>query len=285
MKRSEINIRDPFILPYGGKYYLYGSRGSEVWGDSATGLDVYISTDLENWSEPKEIFTRTPDFWADRHYWAPEVYEYNGAFYMFASFKSADRCRGTMVLRADAPDGKFTVWSDGTITPSDWEALDGTLYISKSGEPYMIFCHEWVQVQDGEMCAVRMSADLKRSEGEPFTLFKASEASWIVEGREGIYITDGPYPYRCEDGTLLLLWSSMGKEGYTEAIAISDNGDIDGNWIQRDELLFKKDGGHGMIFNTFDGRLLLLLHSPNKNPLERPAYFELTEKNGMLYVK
>lgn len=59
----------------------------------------------------------------------------------------------------------------------------------------------------------------------------------------------------------------------------------DGNWIQRDELLFKKDGGHGMIFNTFDGRLLLLLHSPNKNPLERPAYFELTEKNGMLYVK
>lgn len=285
MKRSEINIRDPFILPYGGKYYLYGSRGSEVWGDSATGLDVYISTDLENWSEPKEIFTRTPDFWADRHYWAPEVYEYNGAFYMFASFKSADRCRGTMVLCADAPDGEFTVWSDGTITPPDWEALDGTLYISKSGEPYMIFCHEWVQVQDGEMCAVRMSADLKRAEGEPFTLFKASEASWIVEGREGIYITDGPYPYRCEDGTLLLLWSSMGKEGYTEAIAISDNGDIDGNWIQRDELLFKKDGGHGMIFNTFDGRLLLLLHSPNKNPLERPAYFELTEKNGMLYVK
>ena len=73
MKREDINIRDPFILPYEGKYYLYGSRGSEVWEDNATGLDVYVSDDLENWSEPKEIFTRTADFWADRHYWAPEV--------------------------------------------------------------------------------------------------------------------------------------------------------------------------------------------------------------------
>ena len=59
MKREDINIRDPFILPYEGKYYLYGSRGSEVWEDNATGLDVYVSEDLENWSEPKEIFTRT----------------------------------------------------------------------------------------------------------------------------------------------------------------------------------------------------------------------------------
>ena len=61
MKREDINIRDPFILPYEGKYYLYGSRGSEVWEDNATGLDVYVSEDLENWSEPKEIFTRTPN--------------------------------------------------------------------------------------------------------------------------------------------------------------------------------------------------------------------------------
>ncbi len=99
MKREDISIRDPFILPYEDKYYLYGSRGSEVWDDNATGLDVYVSDDLENWSEPKEIFTRTADFWADRHYTAAEVYAYNGAFYMFASFKSADRCRGNYGIK------------------------------------------------------------------------------------------------------------------------------------------------------------------------------------------
>ena len=192
--------------------------------------------------EPKEIFTRTADFWADRHYWAPEVYAYNGAFYIFASFKSADRCRGTMVLKADKPDGKFTVHSEGTITPPDWESLDGTLYISKSGKPYMIFCHEWVQVNDGEMCAIEMSADLKRAVGEPILLFKASEASWIAEAQKTKVYTLRIICFRTDVLTVhyFLLWSSMGEEGYTEAIAVSDNGDIDGNWVQRDELLFKK---------------------------------------------
>ncbi len=32
-------------------------------------------------------------------------------------------------IKADKPDGKFTVHSEGTITPPDWESLDGTLYI------------------------------------------------------------------------------------------------------------------------------------------------------------
>lgn len=118
MKREDINIRDPFILPYEGKYYLYGSRGSEVWEDNATGLDVYVSEDLENCAKPKEIFTRTADFWADRHYWAPEVYAYHPARSIYLRHSNrADRCRGTMVLKADKPDGKFTVHSEGTITP------------------------------------------------------------------------------------------------------------------------------------------------------------------------
>lgn len=26
MKTKEVNIRDPYVLPYQGKYYLYGTR-------------------------------------------------------------------------------------------------------------------------------------------------------------------------------------------------------------------------------------------------------------------
>ena len=46
--RTQINIRDPFVLVHEGKYYLYGTRGPECWGDKATGLDCYVSTDLED---------------------------------------------------------------------------------------------------------------------------------------------------------------------------------------------------------------------------------------------
>ena len=94
MKSCEINVRDPFILPCDGKYYLYGTRGATCWG-LADGFDVYVGTDLENWEGPIEIFHNDGGFWADREYWAPEVRLYNGAFFLFASFHSPARCRGT----------------------------------------------------------------------------------------------------------------------------------------------------------------------------------------------
>ena len=59
MKNSEINIRDPFVLAYNGKYYMYGTRATNTWEPKSLdtiGFDVYISDDLENWSEPKPIF-------------------------------------------------------------------------------------------------------------------------------------------------------------------------------------------------------------------------------------
>ncbi|MBQ8551284.1 MAG: hypothetical protein IJ428_00560 [Clostridia bacterium] len=61
MKTRDINIRDPFILVDGGKYYMYGSRGASCWGNTENpdcGFDVYISDDLENWSEPICIFEK-----------------------------------------------------------------------------------------------------------------------------------------------------------------------------------------------------------------------------------
>ena len=77
MKFNEINIRDPFVLPFEGKYYMYGTRGSTTFG-YATGFDVFVSEDLENWSEGHSIFEASPAFWADRNFWATdEVYIYN----------------------------------------------------------------------------------------------------------------------------------------------------------------------------------------------------------------
>ena len=40
-----------------------------------------------------------------------------------------------------------------------------------------------------------------------------------------------------------------------------------------------------MIFKTFDDRLILLLHEPNEHPFERPAYFEIEDRDGMIYIK
>ena len=284
MKRTDINIRDPFVLVHDGKYYLYGTRGATCWGP-ATGFDVYVSEDLENWSEPIVCFENDGTFWADRNYWAPEVHEYQGKFYMFASFKNPDVRRGTAILKADTPVGPFVPHSKGCITPADWECLDGTFYLSPAGKPYMVFCHEWVQAGDGEVCAIELTADLSAPAGEPKLLFHASDASWckLMHHSSGVNgcVTDGPFMWRTSDGTLLCLWASFSEGGYTEAVAVSDNGDIDGVFTQIDPL-FMDDGGHGMIFRALDGQLYLTLHSPNAHLEERPHFHKVKDLGSKL---
>ncbi len=279
MKMQDIHMRDPFILVHDGKYYLYGTRGPECW-TFGYGLDVYVSDDMENWTDAIEVFSKPEGFWADRNFWAPEVHLWKGSFYMFVTFKSESECRGTQILKADSPTGPFRLHSDGPVTPRDWECLDGTLYVDPEGHPYIVFCHEWLQVHDGEMCAMRLADDLSAAIEEPHLLFRASEPEWAVKNATD-FITDGPYMYRTQNNSLLMLWSTNADNGYCECIARSDNGDILGNW-SHEKLLFSENGGHGMIFRTLEGQLKFIYHQPNKKPLERPHMLDLIEKDDSI---
>lgn len=290
MKSEQINIRDPFILKDNGTYYMYGTRAETCWM-AATGFDCYTSKDLINWDGPHEVFHKPDNFWADLNCWAPEVHQYKNSYYMFATFKDSHSFGGTSILKASHPLGPFTMHSRKQITPKDWECIDGTFYVSPDGKPYMVFVHEWVQISDGSICAVELSEDLTQAASKPMLLFHASEAkNWVVpienKKRPGInYVTDGPYLHRMSNGSLIMLWSSFGKDGYTEAIARSDNGDITGKWAHKDQLLFEKDGGHGMIFKDLTGQLILTLHTPNEHLKEHPVFYKLEENNNTLFVK
>ena len=278
MQTHEINLRDPFVLVWEGKYYLYGTRGATCWGP-ADGFDVYVSRDLASWEGPAVCFQNDGSFWADRNYWAPEVHPWRGAFYLFASFKSEARRRGTAILRAETPLGPFVPWSDGPVTPADWECLDGTFFVSPEGIPYMVFCHEWVQAGDGEVRGIRLTEDLRSPAGDPFLLFRGSDAPWNREMRHssGVtgHVTDGPFLWRGADGALLCLWSGFSEEGYTQGLAISECGGIEGPFSQLPPL-FTGDGGHGMLFRTLQGETCLALHSPNTHLQERPVFVPLS---------
>ena len=276
---NEINIRDPFVLPYDGKYYMYGSRVG-----TQKGFDAYVSDNLETWSNPQSVFEYFDGFWGETNFWAPEVHVYQGRFYMFASFKGSKHCRGTAILVSDSPLGPFKEHSEGALTLKDWECLDGTFYVSPEGKPYMIFCHEWLQIGDGAVCAIELSEDLKRAVSKPFVLWHAGDAPWVVNlewgPHEKNYVTDGPYLLSVGN-ELLALWSSFDKDGYVEAVAHSDNGLITGQWTIIDEVLFAGDCGHGMVFETFEGKHMFVCHSPNTPFDERPCFKEISiEKLG-----
>jgi arabinan endo-1,5-alpha-L-arabinosidase len=284
LQNADIHIRDPFVLPVAAtkQYFLYGTRGAESWTNAASGIDYYVGSDLRTWDGPFPAFRPPAGFWADRNFWAPEVHLYRERCYMFASFKADGICRGTQILAADSPQGPFLPISDGPVTPRDWECLDGTLFVDASEHPWIVFCHEWVQVGDGTICARRLSDDLTAVTGAPHQLFRASEAPWAQEinskGRIG-YVTDGPWLHRLTSGDLIMLWSSFGAGGYTVGIARSEPGDVLGPWQQLPDPLYAGDGGHCMVFRSFDEQLWLAFHRPNVSPGERPQFVPLRD-NG-----
>ena len=268
MDLKNINLRDPYILPHNGRYYMYGTRGF-----GGNGFDVYISDDLENWSEPSSVFEYYDGFWADKEFWAPEVYKWGEKFVMFASFKSDKRARGTQVLIADSPTGPFKEHSSGAITPKEWECLDGTLYVD-NGEPYMIFCHEWVQIGNGTVCSIKLSDDLKEAVSEPRVLWCAKDADCLKNADEEGYITDGPFLIKIDD-ELICLWSTICDGKYMEFISRSDSGRVDGQWSIDKKVLIDNDGGHGMVFKTFTNEYKFIYHSPNTPTKERPHMIDV----------
>ena len=282
-KLSDIIIRDPFILANTANktYYMYGTTHPAMGDYSCIGFHCWKSSDLQNWDGPVPVYTPDENFWGKKDFWAAEVHHYKGKFYMFASCKADGKCRATHIFSADTPDGPFAPISEKPATPEDWECLDGTLYV-EDDIPYIIYCHEWKQVEDGEMVISQLSDDLTTPVSTPQILFKASEAMWTRtfarDGKEHNRITDGPYLFKY-NGRLLMLWSSKGPEGcggYTTGYAESTSGKIRGPWIHHEKIVFFENGGHGMVFNTFDGKLCCIVHQPNQSP-SHPVIFELPE--------
>ena len=295
---QNIRVRDPFILAENGLYYLYASAALRE-GSGFLGVEVYTSADLRNWSAPKPVLTLPPDS-AVTDVWAPEVHACNGAYYMFVTFtfnellsehKPVDapdwpelKRRGTWVLRADSPNGAFTKLRDASHTPESWMALDGTLFVEDE-TPHMVFCHEWIQLVDGSMDVVRLSSDLSDTISEPLELFKAGSAMRDKTNVLDRKVTDGPFLYRSQrTQRLFMIWSTfVPGHRYCVLQTRSTTGRIAGPWSAH-EPLYMGNGGHGMLFNDFEGRLLLSLHQPNTEPLERLRLFELCEDDAGLRV-
>lgn len=140
----------------------------------------------------------------------PFVLVYDGAFYMFASFYTDGVGRGTHCLKAENPLGPFVPYSDGSITPKEWDSLDG------------------------------------------------------------------PFLFRDKEGKLRMIWSSFAEGNqYCVALASPEHGEFKNDWKPERELLFTKDGGHGMIFMGLDGERYLALHSPNETLKERPFFYPI----------
>lgn len=255
-------VRDPCIVYHEGLYYMIGTRSN------TEGYCVATSEDLIHWSDPVPVnrFSDIPDYAGDC--WAPELHLYKGSYYITATYKSSKTGhRGCAIFKADSPLGPFRMITDGHITSSEWNAIDGTLYVDEAGDPWFIYVREWVTAPDqvGTFEAVRLSEDLTQFVSEPVELFRADDPWWACHT-----ITDGCWLYKMEStGSLIMLWSNADADGYCIAMARSKSGNILGPWEQIGTRLYSgaytetDEGGHGALFQTKDGQLMLSFHAPD----------------------
>ncbi len=288
---GDIAIRDPFILNDNGTYYLYGTQNFGYF-------NVYSSPDMETWNLVGKCFEGDADFWGndttntEQAYWAPEVYAYNGAYYMLATFtqEGSGNQQATAMLKSDSPTGPFEPWSEAGITPAGHSCLDASLYFDGT-TPYLIFAHEFqcsaCDDDMGSMGYIQLSDDLKTTVGTYTDWFQASELtniSWweSVTGGSNATVTDAPFVYTDADGQKYLLWATSVDGNYIEVATRFDTLGEDLDIENASFNLYDDNGGHGMIFENAAGEDILVLHAPNSGAPAHPKLFHVTANDGVL---
>ena len=293
---DSISLSDPCILAdiKTSTYYMTGSGGL-----------LWKSKNLRNWTGPFKVTETDPDSWMgpDPMIWAAELHEYNDKYYYFATFTNRDvmidtvrgnviERRASHVLVSDRPEGPYIPMEDPIYLPSDIPTLDGTFWVDKDGKPYMVYCHEWLQNWNGTMEKVELKSDLSGSVGEGKILFRAHDAPWSKErDKDGNVIpnkvTDGPWLFLTQTGRLGMLWTSWVFDVYTQGVAYSESGTLDGPWIQEEEPVTPPNFGHGMMFRTFEGKLLMSVHSHKSvdgKYIRIPHLFEVDDSGDKIIV-
>jgi len=294
---DSIRLSDPFILAdrETATYYLTGTGGM-----------LWKSKDLERWTGPFRVIAHDPESWmgAQPMVWAAELHAYNGKYYNFATFTNRnvkiDTVKGNVIERrashvlvSDRPDGPYLPMADSIYLPAHMPTLDGTFWVDEDGKPYMIYCHEWLQNWNGTMEKIELKPDLSGAVGEGKVLFRASDSPWSKERDEDGKIvpnkvTDGPFLFRTQSGKLGMLWTSWVFDVYTQGVAYSESGTLNGPWVQASEPITPPNYGHGMMFRTFDGKLVMAVHSHRVDEAGRyiriPRLFEVDDSGDQIRV-
>jgi beta-xylosidase len=294
---DSIRLSDPFIL---------ADRNSATYYMTGTGGLLWKSKDLKKWTGPYVITQTDPQSWMGPRpmIWAAELHPYNGKYYYFATFTNRsvniDTVKGNIINRrashvlvSDKPDGPYVPMKDPVYLPADKPTLDGTFWVDKDGKPYMVYCYEWLQNWNGTIEKIELKPDLSGSVGEGKVLFRAFDSPWSREKDEKGNIipnkvTDGPFLFTTRTGKLGMIWTSWVFSDYVQGVAYSESGTLDGPWVQQKEPITPPNFGHGMLFRTFKGKLLMSVHSHksvNGRTIRIPHLFEMDDSGDKLILK
>lgn len=245
---------DPSIIRAGNDFWA--TCTSSEWGSE---FPLLHSTDLVNWKLTGFVFSRRPE-WATGNFWAPEISEFNGHYYVYYVGRERGGPLAVAVATAGQPSGPYTdhgplvAQTDGSIDPAPATDENGTRYLiwkedgNSRGLPSII----WAQP---------FKNDGTKLTGEPHELIR-NDSDW-----EGA-VVEGPFILR-RNGLFYLFYSGNGccGPGCNYALGVARSRALLGPWEKdpANPILFGNETwkcpGHGSIVTDQRGRYWLLYHA------------------------
>lgn len=245
---------DPFVLSASdGKYYMYGTGGVEK------GFAAYSSDNLADWHFEGEVYSgNQPNSWTVKNYWAPEVYEFDGEYYMFFSADWKVNPTNELenfrigVAKSESPTGPFIEISDKPLFDPGYPIIDANL-LKHSGKTYLYYsrcCYkhpveseiaDWArenemfdEIEESWVYGVEISDDFKDVIGEPILLLQPpyhvndTQTEWesrsVTSGEVNRRWTEGSFAFENDDKIYMMYSANFfGGEHYAVGYAVSDN--------------------------------------------------------------
>lgn len=166
------SFADPFVLRHDGWYYAFGT---DTQADSPLAFEVLRSRNLVGWNSLGRCLGDLRQ--SSRDYWAPEVAESGGRFYLYYSFGEGDRGHLIRAAVSDRPEGPY-VDSGRVLTPNERFAIDAHPFRDDDGTWYLFYARDRLEGERvGTSIVVDRLADMTTLAGEPVPVVSAS-ADW-----------------------------------------------------------------------------------------------------------
>lgn len=262
-----ITLGDPFIMLYEGVYYAYGTNHKD-------GIEVYSSDDLTKWSRVANgrmgLALHKDDVWADKFFWAPEVYYINGEFYMYYT---ADE--HICVATSNSPTGPFVQDVKQPMFGSE-KSIDNSLFIDDDGTPYLFF----VRLNDGNnIWIAELEDDYKSIKSETMQHCFSLSQPW--ENKLG-RVNEGPFINK-HAGIYYMSYSANDYQSPFYGIGYATATTIMGAWTKSESnpiLQKPKDlvgTGHHSNFVDKNGDLRVVFHSHNSDKMIHPRVMHISK--------
>lgn len=261
--QAPVPYGDPFILLHDGTYYAYGTS-------AGNGISVLTSNDLSAWDTPQNpLALDKKDVWADRWFWAPEVYYVNGKFYMYYS---ADE--HICVATSDNPLGPFRQEIRQPML-ADEKCIDNSLFIDDDGKPYLFFdrfndgLNIWVAELENNFLEIKKETMTK--------CIHVSQAWEEVRPR----VNEGSFVIR-RNGVYYMTYSANSYESPYYGIGVATATNVKGPWTKyENNPIYQNVGeltgiGHSAMFTDKEGNLRIVFHSHSSKAKIHPRTMHIS---------